>query len=126
MISPPHSRSAALSPVRSSFAHISFLLFNLAMMTLLSACDIGRFDAKSSKSSGSGGTTAPGAAPAGVAVNDPGNTLSGDVTGPASNNTVAKVGGRTAAEVAVSVADTQAASSANAGTLVKRDANGNF
>lgn len=57
-------------------------------------------------------------------------SLTGDVTGTgpgATATTVAYVGGETAADVATSVNDTQAATSANtSSTIVKRDASGNF
>lgn len=54
-------------------------------------------------------------------------TLGGDATGPSGSNTVATVGGKTAASIATSVNDTQAASSPNTpSTIVKRDGSGNF
>lgn len=54
-------------------------------------------------------------------------TLAGDVTGPSGSNTVALVGGKSAAAVSTSVDDTQAATPTNtSSTIVKRDASGNF
>lgn len=53
--------------------------------------------------------------------------LAGDVSGPSGSNTVDFVGGETAADIAQSVVDTQAATAANtASTIVERDASGNF
>lgn len=54
-------------------------------------------------------------------------TLSGDVTGPLTNTSVEFVGGETAANVALATAEVNAATSLNtAGTIVRRDASGNF
>lgn len=57
-------------------------------------------------------------------------SLTGDVTGTgpgATATTVAFVGGESAADIATSVTDTQAATAANtSSTIVKRDASGNF
>ncbi|MES2803041.1 MAG: hypothetical protein V4654_11155, partial [Bdellovibrionota bacterium] len=56
-----------------------------------------------------------------------GSSLSGDVTGSLSATVVAAVGGKTAAQVATAVTDVASATSANSsGTIVRRDANGNF
>lgn len=56
-----------------------------------------------------------------------GGSLSGDVTGTLGATVVSFVGGKTAAQVATSVNDTIAATSANtASTLVKRDAGGDI
>lgn len=53
--------------------------------------------------------------------------LSGDVTGTQGATVVSLVGGKTAAAVATSVNDTQAATSSNTpSTIVKRDGSGNF
>lgn len=54
-------------------------------------------------------------------------TLNGNVTGPQAATVVASVGGQTAANVASGVSAANAATSAaTAGTIVKRDASGNF
>jgi len=54
-------------------------------------------------------------------------TMAGDVTGNSASNTVAFVGGESAAEVSQSVTDTQSATAlATASTIVKRDASGNY
>ena len=53
--------------------------------------------------------------------------LGGDVTGTLSATVVSTVGGKTAAQISQSVSDTLAATDLNSsGTIVKRDANGNF
>ena len=55
------------------------------------------------------------------------SVFSGDVSGTVSSITVNRVGGKTSAEIANSVNDTQAATSANTvSTIVKRDGSGNI
>jgi hypothetical protein len=54
-------------------------------------------------------------------------TLNGDVTGPLGSNTVASVGGQSAANIASATIAANAATATNtASTIVKRDASGNF
>ncbi|MES2802079.1 MAG: hypothetical protein V4654_06275, partial [Bdellovibrionota bacterium] len=54
-------------------------------------------------------------------------TLGGDVSGTLNNTVVMSVGGKTSAQISQSVSDTIAATSANSsGTIVRRDANGDF
>ncbi len=54
-------------------------------------------------------------------------SLGGDVSGTLDNTVVQTVGGKTAAQISQSVSDTIAATHLNSsGTIVKRDANGNF
>ncbi|AZZ37911.1 hypothetical protein CIK05_14245 [Bdellovibrio sp. qaytius] len=56
-----------------------------------------------------------------------GANLAGDVTGSLSATVVATVGGKTAAQIATTVVDVASATSANSsGTIVRRDASGNF
>lgn len=55
------------------------------------------------------------------------SSLSGDVSGTLSSNSVVSVGGKTAAQISTSVNDTQAATaSATADTIVKRNSSGDF
>ncbi|WP_409478289.1 beta strand repeat-containing protein [Pseudobdellovibrio sp. HCB154] len=60
-------------------------------------------------------------------INALGSSLSGDVTGSLSATVVATVGGRTAAQVTTTVDAVASATDQNSsGTIVRRDANGNF